>query len=168
MRVLFRVREQWSRSSVGKSPWWTHVYQSAVWRESWAKRQASHSPGDLWSYTNLWSWTAETKSAGTNGWNKTPQLLDRYRETFCNLKETQSRVTANHIERSQLRWFEHLVRICLGHLPREVFSGKSNWEEALGQIQNILERLCLSTALRTPPGRARQGGWREGGLGFPL
>jgi len=44
-------------------------------------------------------------------------------------------------------------------------------EEALGQIQDLLERLYVSVSLGTTqfrPGRARGGGWEEGGLENPL
>ena len=47
------------------------------------------------------------------------------------------------------------------------FLRMSNWEEALGQTKDTLERLCLSAALKThqyPHGGAGGDGWGEGGL----
>jgi len=71
-----------------------------------------------------------------------------------------------HVERSQLRWFGHLI----GMPPLRGFPGTSNWEETLGQTQNPLEGLYISSGLgtpRDPPGGTRECGWGEGSLGGP-
>ncbi|MEQ2274327.1 hypothetical protein XENORESO_018498 [Xenotaenia resolanae] len=55
-----------------------------------------------------------------------------------------------------------------GRLPREVFKGTSQREEAQGTAQDMLEGLCLSAGLGTPwapPGGAGGGVWGEGRLG---
>ena len=54
------------------------------------------------------------------------------------------------IERSQLRWFGHLIRPSFGGVP-----GTHNWDKAPRSVQNLLERLFLSINLGTaqsPPG----------------
>ena len=73
------------------------------------------------------------------------------------------------IERSQMRWLGHLVRMPPGRLPGEVF--RSHWEETPGKTQDTLERLCLSASLGTrrgPPGRAGGSGREHGRLGFSV
>lgn len=58
-----------------------------------------------------------------------------------------------HVERSQLSWFRHLLRMP----PDGGVPGMSNWEETSGQIQNTLEVSYLSAGLGTlwdPPGWA--------------
>ena len=52
-----------------------------------------------------------------------------------------------HFESSHLRWFEHLVRIPPGYLPKEGVLTMSNWVEAPGQTQGTWERLHLSAGL---------------------
>lgn len=44
------------------------------------------------------------------------------------------------IERSQLRWFRHLVRMPPGHLPVEVFQECPTGRRTRGRPQNSLER----------------------------
>lgn len=51
-----------------------------------------------------------------------------------------------HIERSQMRWFEHLPTMSLWGGA----SGTSNRGEAPGQSQHMLERLYLWAGLGTP------------------
>jgi len=63
-----------------------------------------------------------------------------------------------HVERSQLRWFGHLIRMPPGRLPFEVF----DWEETPEQSQNTLEGLYISSDLGTPrdaPGGAGECCW---------
>ncbi|TWW74689.1 hypothetical protein D4764_14G0006920 [Takifugu flavidus] len=50
------------------------------------------------------------------------------------------------VERSQMRWLGHLVRMPPGRLPGEVFRACLR-QEAPGKTQDTLERLCLSTGL---------------------
>ncbi len=49
------------------------------------------------------------------------------------------------VERSQLRWFGHLVRMPPGHLPKRGVPGTSSWKEEPGQTQVQVERLYLCT-----------------------
>ena len=58
-----------------------------------------------------------------------------------------------HLERSQLRWFGHLVRMPPRRLPREVLA---LWENTPGQTKDQMEGLHLQTGLGTP--RDRPGG----------
>ncbi|KAI3362565.1 hypothetical protein L3Q82_012271 [Scortum barcoo] len=57
-----------------------------------------------------------------------------------------------HIERSQLRWFGHLCKDASRTPPCGGVSGMSIREETLGQTQDTLEGLYLSTVLGTPQG----------------
>ena len=71
------------------------------------------------------------------------------------------------VERSQMSWLGHLVRMPQGRLPGEVFRARPIGP---GKTQDTLERLCLSAGLgtpRDPPGRAGRSGWGEGSLDFP-
>ncbi|PWA27561.1 hypothetical protein CCH79_00000087 [Gambusia affinis] len=64
------------------------------------------------------------------------------------------------LDRSQLRWLGHLVRMPPGRLPGE----------APGKTQDTLEGLCFSAGLGMPwdsPGGAGRSGWGEGSLGLP-
>lgn len=49
---------------------------------------------------------------------------------------------------SQLRWFEHLIWVPLGHLLDKLFKDVLQGE-ALGKTLEPLERLCLSPSLGT-------------------
>ncbi|KAI3357197.1 hypothetical protein L3Q82_015654 [Scortum barcoo] len=71
-----------------------------------------------------------------------------------------------HVERSQLRWFGHLVRMPPRHLPAEVFQACPSWEETPGQPQDTLEGLYLLGTPRDPPGGAGGSGWGEDCLGL--
>ena len=76
----------------------------------------------------------------------------------------------HRIEKSQMRWLGHLVRMPPGRLPGEVFRARPTGRRPRGRTQDTLERLCLSAGLgtpRDPPGRAGRSSWGEGSLGFP-
>jgi len=74
------------------------------------------------------------------------------------------------IERSQLRWFGHLVMMSAGCFPgylMHICSTRS--VEASEQTQDSLVRLCCSAVLRAfwcSPGRAGWCSWEEGRLGI--
>lgn len=44
-----------------------------------------------------------------------------------------------HVKRNQLRWFWHLIRIQLGHLPLEVFHAHSTWRKPWGRTKTPQE-----------------------------
>ena len=74
------------------------------------------------------------------------------------------------VERSQLRWFGHLIRMPPTHLPLEVFQAHPTGRRHLRQAQNPLEGLYISSGLgtpRDPPGGAGECCWGEGGLESP-
>ncbi|KAJ8003299.1 hypothetical protein DPEC_G00167980 [Dallia pectoralis] len=82
--------------------------------------------------TNLQIWDTagqERKVAGLS-------LRDRVRSSVIR-EELGVEPLLLCIERSQLRWFGHLVRMPPGRLPREVFQpGTSSWEETSGKTQD--------------------------------
>ncbi|PWA15275.1 hypothetical protein CCH79_00008546 [Gambusia affinis] len=72
-----------------------------------------------------------------------------------------------HVERGQLRWLGHLVRMPPGCLPGEVFRARPTGRR---KTQDMLEGLCLSAGLGTPwdsSGGAGRSDWGEGSLGLP-
>lgn len=64
-----------------------------------------------------------------------------------------------HIERSQLRWFRRLIRMCPGRLPLEVFWACPTGRRPPGQTLNTLEGLQIPSSLGTPRNPNRRS-WR--------
>nr|XP_054604257.1 uncharacterized protein LOC129165341 [Nothobranchius furzeri] len=72
-----------------------------------------------------------------------------------------------HIERSQLRWLEHLVRMPPGSLPGEVFRARPTRRRPKGRPRTRWRDYVSQPAQGTPwdsPGRAGPSGWGEGSL----
>lgn len=61
-----------------------------------------------------------------------------------------------HVERSQLRWFVHLVRMTPGHIPGEVFWACPTGRRPWGQAQDTLEGLYFSAGLGMPQHRIKE------------
>ena len=61
------------------------------------------------------------------------------------------------VERSQLRWFGHLVRLPPGHLPAKVFRACPSERRPQGDTNDMLERSYLSAGFGTSwyPGSAQ-------------
>ncbi|KAK0139279.1 LINE-1 reverse transcriptase [Merluccius polli] len=67
------------------------------------------------------------------------------------------------VERSQMRWLGHLVRMPPGRLPGEVFRARPTGKRPRGRPRTRW-RDCLSAGLgmpRDPPGRAAEDGWMD-------
>ena len=69
------------------------------------------------------------------------------------------------IERSQMRWFGHLVRMLPGRLPGEVFRARPTGRRPRGRPRTPERRLGTP---RGPPGRAGGRGRGQGRLGFSV
>lgn len=64
------------------------------------------------------------------------------------------------VERCQLSWLRHLVRMCPGYLPVDVFWGCPTSRRPPGRPRTAAEGLCLPAGWGTPrgvPGRAGRG-----------
>ena len=108
----------------------------------------------------LWVMTKRTRS-----WIQAAEIGFLRRVSGLSVRDRE-RSSVIRIERSQMRWLRHLVRIAPGRIPGE---GTSHCEETPGKTQGILERLCLSADLGMtwgPPGRAGGSGPGQGRLGF--
>uniref|UniRef100_A0A8C6PEM1 ribonuclease H n=1 Tax=Nothobranchius furzeri TaxID=105023 RepID=A0A8C6PEM1_NOTFU len=74
-----------------------------------------------------------------------------------------------HIERSQLRWLSHLVRMPPGHLPGEVFRARPTGRRPKGRPRTRWRDYGSHLArehLGIPLGGAGPSGWGEGSLGL--
>ncbi|TWW62669.1 hypothetical protein D4764_04G0013160 [Takifugu flavidus] len=118
------------------------------------KGEALDLPVDLRSYPHLWV-------AGLS-------LRDRVRSSTIQ-EELGVEPLLLRVERSQMRWLGHLVRMLPGSVTGEVFRAYPSGRSLLGKTQDTLERLCFSTGLGMPgdsPGRAGRSSWGEGSLGL--